>query len=72
MKAPVNAITEPVNTAIFPEIHPHAVDDAQALLPLATEGVLRYVWAGKFGLIVIEVIDDKTFVNGVLVEVVAD
>ena len=64
----VNAITEPVNTAVFPEIRPNATDDVQSLLPLATEGVLRYVWESKFGLMLIEVMDGKTFVNGELVE----
>ena len=62
------AISEPMNTAVFPEIRPNAMDDAQALLPLATEGVLRYVWQSKFGSMLIEVMGDKTFVNGELVE----
>ena len=64
----VNAITKPVNTAVFPEIRPKATDDVQSLLPLATEGVLRYVWESKFGLMLIEVMDGKTVVNGELVE----
>ena len=43
-------------------------DDAQSALPLASEGVQRWVWEGKFGAILIEVIDDRVFVNGELVE----
>ena len=58
----------PVNTAIFPEVRPNATGDAQSLLPLATEGVLRYVWEGKFGSMLIEVVGDKIFVNGDQVE----
>ena len=58
----------PVNTAVFPEVRPNATADAQSLLPLATEGVLRYVWEGKFGSMLIEVAGDKIFVNGELVE----
>ena len=42
--------------------------DAQSLLPLATEGVLRYVWEGRFGSMLIEVAGDKIFVNGAFVE----
>ena len=43
-------------------------DDAQSALPLATEGVLRWVWESKFGAILIEVVDGQVFVNGELVE----
>jgi hypothetical protein len=42
--------------------------DAQSLLPLATEGVLRYVWEGRFGSMLIEVVGDRIFVNGERVE----
>jgi hypothetical protein len=31
--------------------------------------VLRYVWEGKFGSMLIEVVGAEMFVNGVLVEV---
>lgn len=57
-----------MNTAVFPETRPNAMDDAQSLLPLATEGVLRYVWEGRFGAVLIEVVGSDTFVNGKLVE----
>jgi hypothetical protein len=57
-----------VENACLPEASPHQVADAQCLLPLATEGVRRYVWESKFGSMLIEVIGDKTFVNGKAVE----
>ena len=40
----------------------------QAPLPLASEGVQRWVWESQFGAMLIEVIDDVPFVNGVRVE----
>jgi hypothetical protein len=33
-------------------------------LPLATAGVLRYVWESRYGEILIEVVCDDIFVNG--------
>ena len=57
-----------MDTAYFSEVRPSAMADAQSLLPLATEGVLRYVWEGRFGSMLIEVVGDKIFVNGDLVE----
>ena len=39
-------------------------DDAQPPLPLASDGVLRWVWQSRFGAILIEVIADEVFVNG--------
>jgi hypothetical protein len=35
---------------------------------LASEGVQRWVWEGKFGAILIEVVEGRVFVNGELVE----
>jgi hypothetical protein len=43
-------------------------DDAQPPLPLASEGVLRWVWRSRFGAILIEVVGDEVFVNGQRVE----
>lgn len=40
----------------------------QVPLPLASEGVHRWVWESQFGAMLIEVIDDVPFVNGVRVE----
>ena len=57
-----------MNTTVFSEVRPNAMDDPQARLPLATEDVLRYVWEGKFGSMLIEVVGDKIFVNGKPVE----
>ncbi len=37
-------------------------------LPLATEGVLRYVWESRYGTMLIEVVGDQVYVNGGLVE----
>ncbi len=37
-------------------------------LPLETEGVLRYVWQGRFGAMLIEVKDGVSYVNGKPVE----
>lgn len=43
-------------------------DSTQPPLPLATQGVLRYVWESKFGSMLIEVVGDRVYVNGGLVE----
>lgn len=37
-------------------------------LPLATEGVLRFVWESRFGSMLVEVVGDRVYVNGDLVE----
>jgi hypothetical protein len=42
----------------------HADDDAQPPLPLASDGVLRWVWHSRFGEMLIEVMGDEVFVNG--------
>ena len=57
-----------MNTAVFPEVRPNAMDDPQSRLPLATEDVLRYVWESRFGSMLIEVVRGRIFVNGELVE----
>lgn len=36
----------------------------QSDLPLATDGVLRYVWEGRFGAMLIEVVEGQVYVNG--------
>jgi hypothetical protein len=64
--------TRPCNTTLMntptPEFHVgrHAPDEP--LLPLFTEGVLRYVWHGKFGDMLVEVVGDDVFVNGQRIE----
>lgn len=40
----------------------------QVELQLATEGVQRYVWEGRFGTMLIEVRAGQVYVNGGLVE----
>jgi hypothetical protein len=39
-------------------------DDAQPPLPLASDGVLRWVWQSRFGEMLIEVVGDEVLVNG--------
>ena len=46
------------------ERHVGLVQSQEPELPLATEGVLRYVWHGRFGDMLIEVQDGAVFVNG--------
>lgn len=53
-----------VNAPLLPEILSRRGTSPQADLPLASDGVLRYVWEGKFGSMLIEVKDGRAFVNG--------
>ena len=46
------------------EIHVGSLNTDEPELPLSAEGVLRYVWHGAYGDILIEVRDGETFVNG--------
>jgi hypothetical protein len=57
-----------MNAPAFLELRPAPPDDGQRALPLATQGIQRYVWDSRFGSILIEVVGDQTFVNGVRVE----
>lgn len=57
-----------MNAPLLPEVLVRRSPSLQADLPLAAEGVLRYLWEGKFGPMLIEVRDGKTFVNGHVVE----
>lgn len=43
-------------------------DNAQPSLPLASDGVRRWVWQSKFGAILIEVDGPDVFINGQRVE----
>ena len=56
-----------MNAPLLPEVL-LGVDSAEPELPLATEGVQRYVWQSRFGAILIEVKDGISFVNGQPVE----
>lgn len=44
------------------------IDDSGDELPLATAGVLRYVWESRCGEILIEVVGDEALANGSRVE----
>jgi len=55
-------------STLTPEIHVGSNNPDEPLLPLATDGVLRYVWHGKFGDMLVEVLGDGVFVNGQRVE----
>jgi hypothetical protein len=37
---------------------------AQPALPLASDGVRRWLWHGRFGDMLIEVVGEQVFVNG--------
>lgn len=58
----------PVNEPLLPEVLARQGSSAQADLPLATEGVLRYVWESRFGPMLIEVRQGQAYVNGQPVE----
>jgi hypothetical protein len=57
-----------MNAPLYLEVIRHLEAAQQVDLPLATSGVLRYVWEHRFGEMLIEVVDDRVFVNGALVE----
>ena len=50
--------------ALLPEVRVGAVDSDQVPLELASEGILRYLWEGKFGPMLIEARDGVAYVNG--------
>jgi hypothetical protein len=47
-------------------------EDVQPPLPLASDGVQRYVWRSAFGSMLIELRDGAAFVNGQRVTPIAD
>jgi hypothetical protein len=53
-----------VNASPLPEILSRRDPAPQGDLPLAAEGVLRYVWESKFGPMLIEVTQGQVYVNG--------
>ena len=57
-----------MNAPLLPEVLVRRGTDAQVDLPLASEGVLRYLWESRFGPMLIEVRDGSAFVNGQAVE----
>jgi hypothetical protein len=57
-----------MNAPLLPEILRLREDSPQETLPLATEGVQRYVWESRFGSMLIEVVDGVAYVNGTRVD----
>jgi len=65
---PVLGLT--MNAPLHPEVLRLREESQQEALPLLTKGVQRYVWEGRFGSMLIEVIDGVAHVNGERVECV--
>jgi hypothetical protein len=57
-----------VNAPLLSEILVRRGEDPQVELPLAAEGVLRYVWESCFGSMLIEVKGGRSYVNGQAIE----
>ena len=57
-----------MNAPLHPEVLRRMDETPQADLPLATEGVLRYVWESRYGEMLIEVVDGIAYVNGDRIE----
>jgi hypothetical protein len=53
---------------LLPEILVRQQPSPQVDLPLAAEGVLRYVWESRFGTMLIEVKEGRAYVNGQAVQ----
>ena len=51
-----------------PDVVLAADEQLEPSLPLGSDGVRRWVWRGRHGAILIEVIGDEAFVNGQRVE----
>lgn len=49
---------------LLPRCDPATEPAAQAALPLASPGVQRWVWEGRYGPMLIEVAGEDVFVNG--------
>ena len=61
--------TEPtVDAALLSEVLLRKRPSTQGDVPLAANGVLRYVWESRFGPMLIEVRESKAYVNGQVVE----
>jgi hypothetical protein len=58
------AATPPVPEVLLPR----RSGEAQGVLPLAADGVQRWVWESRYGVMLIEVIGPDVFVNGQRVE----
>lgn len=60
--------TRAADPSLWPEVQLRSADDGQLALALASEGVLRYVWHGRYGDMLIEARGEDVFVNGQRVE----
>ncbi len=57
-----------MNAPLRPEVFLRSTPSPQLDLLLAADGVLRHVWEGQYGPMLIEVRDGQVFVNGDRVE----
>lgn len=53
-----------MNASLLPEVLLGVDVSQEPRLPLATEGVQRYVWESRFGAMLIEVREGSAYVNG--------
>ncbi|HEY0857140.1 MAG TPA: hypothetical protein VGE16_08790 [Albitalea sp.] len=60
-----------MNPPPFPEVPRLREQSPQEALPLATEGVQRFIWEGHFGSMLIEVAHGVAYVNGDRVETIS-
>ena len=60
-----------MNAPLLPEVLRLREDSPQETLPLATEGVQRFVWESRFGAMLIEVVDGVVSVNGQRVDAIS-
>lgn len=65
-------VSLPPMDAFTAEIHVGRTDPAEPGLPLESDGIVRYVWHGKYGDMLVEVRDGSAFVNGQRVEPALD
>jgi hypothetical protein len=61
-----------MNAPLLPEVLMGAQPADQPALPLAADGVQRYVWQSAFGPMLIEVREGVAFVNGQRVTPIAE
>ena len=61
-----------MNARLLPKLLALRGDTVQTELPLAAEGVLRYVWENRWGSMLIEVREGRVFVNGSVVTPLID
>jgi hypothetical protein len=57
-----------MNSLVLPEVLQPRETSPQEAIAFETEGVQRYVWEGRFGSMLIEVVDGAAYVNGDRVE----